>query len=123
MRSGGVGRAAERREANFGRFQADVRHRCAAGGWWVAGQHMQRFEGALDPAEEAELQRCEQGGAADEAREDDGQQVGEGGEEDADAAVPVGLLEVRLPLPYPADEASAQRLRIQASNILKQART
>ena len=45
--------------------------------------------------------------------------MGEGGEEDADAAVPVGLLEVRLPLPYPADEASAQRLRIQASNILK----
>ena len=81
---------------------------------------MQCLEQDVDPAEEAELRRLEGGaGAAEEASEDESEQVDQGGEEEADAAVPVTLLEVRLPPPYPEDGSSTHRLRIQASNIVQ----
>ena len=74
---------------------------------------MQCLEQDVDPAEEAELRRLEGGaGAAEEASEDESEQVDQGGEEEADAAVPVTLLEVRLPPPYPEDGSSTHRLRI-----------
>ena len=44
--------------------------------------------------------------------------AGEGaGEEEQEAPLPVALLPVRLPPPYPQDSASLSLLRIQASNV------